>query len=51
VPTAFALADEMLALVVDVLPVAWKHASYEGVVGRAVLGAALMLARNAVLEV
>ena len=52
-PASFALAGgAMLALVVvDLLPDAWKHASHLGVVGGSVLGAALMLAVGAVLEV
>jgi len=42
----------MLALVVvDLLPDAWKHAPHMRVVAGAALGAALMLAVGAVLEV
>jgi ZIP family zinc transporter len=52
-PVSFALAGgAMLALVVvDLLPDAWKHASHWGVVGGTTLGAALMLAVGAALEV
>jgi len=52
-PASFALAGgAMLALVVvDLLPDAWKHASHRGVVGGTVLGAVVMIAVGAVLEV
>jgi ZIP family zinc transporter len=52
-PASFALAGgAMLALVVvDLLPDAWKHAAHRGVIGGTLLGAALMLAVGAVLEV
>jgi zinc transporter, ZIP family len=52
-PASFALAGgAMLALVVvDLLPDAWKHASHVRVVMGTVLGAVLMLAVGAALEV
>jgi ZIP family zinc transporter len=52
-PISFALAGgAMLALVViDLLPDAWQHASHERVVAGTVLGAAVMLAVGAVLQV
>lgn len=52
-PISFALAGgAMLALVVvDLLPDAFKHASHGGVVGGTALGALLMLAVGAALEV
>lgn len=52
-PASFALAGgAMLALVVvDLLPDAWKHASHVRVVAGTVVGAALMLALGAALEV
>jgi ZIP family zinc transporter len=52
-PASFALAGgAMLALVVvDLLPDAWRHSSHMRVVAGTTLGAALMLAIGAVLEV
>lgn len=52
-PASFALAGgAMLALVVvDLLPDAWKHASHLRVIAGMTLGAALMLAVGAALEV
>jgi ZIP family zinc transporter len=52
-PISFALAGgAMLALVViDLLPDAWQHASHERVVAGTALGAAVMLAVGAVLQV
>jgi ZIP family zinc transporter len=52
-PASFALAGgAMLALVVvDLLPDAWKHASHVRVIAGTAVGAALMLAIGAILEV
>jgi ZIP family zinc transporter len=52
-PASFALAGgAMLALVViDMLPDAWAHASHRGVAAGTALGAALMLALGAALQV
>jgi zinc transporter ZupT len=52
-PASFALAGAaMLALVVvDLLPDAWGHASHRGVAAGTAIGAALMLAVGAALQV
>ncbi len=52
-PASFALAGgAMLALVVvDLLPDAWQHSKHRGVIGGTLLGAALMLAIGAALDV